>query len=147
MADQQYTSADDLTWVTEQYPPFNFMDNGTASGLMVDMVTAITRKAGDELPRESIRFLPWSAAYQTALHEPGTAIFSIAKTPDREDLFSWVGPVVSSDIALYSQRSRNITINTPGELGRYTIGAVTDDVAIDNLVKAGVDKAAIVTAS
>lgn len=147
MADTQYDSADDLTWVTEEYPPFNFMDNGTVSGLMVEMVTAITRKAGDDLPKRTIRVLPWSIAYQTALKEPGTAIFSIAKTPEREDLFSWIGPVVSSDIVLYSARSRNITINTPQELGHYTIGTVTDDVTMDYLVKAGVDKAAIITDS
>lgn len=147
LADEQYDFADDLTWVTEEYPPFNVMNNGTASGLMVDLVIAITRKAGNQIPRESIRFLSWSEAYRTALNEPGIAIFSIAQTPEREDLFSWVGPVVSSDIALYSSRSRNITINTPDELSHYTIGTVADDVTIDYLVNAGVDKASIVTAS
>lgn len=144
-ADDGYDSLQDLTWVTEEYPPYNFLDNGTASGLMVDMVTAIARKAGEELPRDSIRFLPWSEAYQTALREPGTAIFALAKSPEREDLFSWVGPVVSSNITLYSLRNRNITINSREELVQYTIGTVSDDVTIDYLVEAGVDKDAIVT--
>ena len=134
-----------LTWVTEEYPPYNFLDNGTASGLIIDMITAIIRKAGEDLPRESIRFLPWSEAYQTALKNPDTVICSIAKTPERENLFSWIGPVVSSDITLYSSRNRNITINNTKELANYSIGTVADDVAENYLVEAGVDKDAIFT--
>lgn len=135
----------DLTWLTEEYPPYNFMDNGTPSGLMVDMVTAIAGKAGEELPRESLTFLPWSEAYQNAVHTPGTVIFSIAKTPEREDLFSWIGPVVTADITLYSSRSRNISIHDPADLAGYTIGAVADDVAIDSLYRSGVDRTTIIT--
>jgi len=145
IAEKNYDSLNDLTWVTEEYPPFTFIDNSTASGLMVDMVIAITRKAGEELPRESVRFLPWSDAYQKALKEPGTVIFSIAMSPERKDLFSWVGPVVSSDIDLYSLRNRNISVNNTSDLSNYTIGTVTDDVTIDYLADAGVDKNSIVT--
>lgn len=145
LADDTRDIFKNLNFVTEEFPPFNYIENGTASGLMVDMITSISRKAGYELPRASITFLPWSDAYQTALKDPGTVIFSIAKTPEREELFSWVGPVISSDIALYSSRSRNITIDTPDELTNYTIGAVIDDVALDYLVDAGVQKDAVVT--
>jgi polar amino acid transport system substrate-binding protein len=134
-----------LIWVTEEYPPYNFQENGTISGLMVDVVTATARTAGTELLRESIRILPWSEAYQTAVQNPGTVIFSIARIPEREDLFSWVGPVVSSDISLYSSRSRDITINDTWELANYTLGAVTDDIAINFLEEAGIDKETIIT--
>jgi len=145
MAEESPTDLTGLTWVTEEFPPYNFMDNGTASGLMVDMITAIARKAGEDLPRESITFLPWSEAYQNAVHTPGTVIFSIARTPEREDLFSWIGPVVTADITLYSSRSRNISIHDPADLAEYTIGAVADDVAIDSLIRSGIDKTAIIT--
>lgn len=145
MADNTQDSFNDLTYVTEEFPPFNYINNGTATGFMVDMISAISRKAGYELPLKNISVLPWNEAYQTALKEPGTVIFSIARTPEREKLFSWVGPVTSTDIALYSSRSRNITLNTTDELTQYTIGAVADDVAIDCLVDAGVDKDAIIT--
>ncbi|MFH0966391.1 MAG: transporter substrate-binding domain-containing protein, partial [Methanobacteriota archaeon] len=145
MADNQSTSLHDLTWVTEEYPPFNFHDNGTPSGLMVDLVSAITRKAGEEIPRESFTFLPWNEAYQKAITDPDTAIFAIAKTSDRENLFKWVGPVLLYNISLYSKRSKNITITSTDELANYTIGTVTDDVTIDDLVQAGVKKEDIIT--
>ncbi|NLV27131.1 MAG: transporter substrate-binding domain-containing protein [Methanomicrobiales archaeon] len=145
LADDTQDTFKSLKFVTEEFPPFNYVENGTASGLMVDMITSISRKAGYELPRNSITFLPWSDAYQTALKEPGTVIFSIAKTPEREELFSWLGPVISSDIALYSSRSRNITIDSLDELANYTLGAVSDDVAIDYLARAGIQKDAIIT--
>ncbi|MGV8110979.1 transporter substrate-binding domain-containing protein [Methanospirillum sp.] len=147
VADESNDEFQGLTWVTEEYPPYTFIDNGTPSGLMVDMVTAISRKAEYELPKQSIHFLPWNEAYQKALTKPGTVIFSIARTPERENLFSWVGPVVSSDIALYSSRDRNITLHDRKELANYTIGTITDDVTIDFLVDAGVRKDSIVTRS
>lgn len=144
-AAQEFESFSDLTFVTEDYPPFNYVDNGALTGLMVDIVTAITRKAGDGISRDSISVLPWSTAYQKALNEPGVVIFSIGKTPEREELFSWVGPVVSSDIALFSSRSRNISITDMSELASYTVGTVTDDLAYEYVVNAGVPKDAIIT--
>ncbi len=142
---QEFESLSDLTFVTEDYPPFNYVDNGAVTGLMVDIVTAVTRKAGDGISRDSITVLPWSTAYQKALNEPGVVIFSIGKTPEREELFSWVGPVVSSDIALFSSRSRNISITDMSELASYTVGTVTDDLAFEYVVHAGVPKDAIIT--
>lgn len=144
IAENQTTSLHDLTWVTEEYPPFNYHDNGTASGLMVDLISAITRKAGEEIPRESFTFLPWSEAYQKAVTDPDTVIFAIAKNPDRENLFKWVGPVVSYNLSLYSRRSNNITIVSTDELKTYRIGTITDDITVDALVQAGVKKEDII---
>lgn len=147
LADNQTPSLHDLTWVTEEYPPFNFHDNGTPSGLMVDLVSAISKKAGEEIDKNSFTFLPWNEAYHKAITDPDTVIFAIAKTPDREDLLKWVGPVMTYNISLYSKRSNNITISNPDELAKYKIGAVTDDVAIDNLVQAGLKREDIITVS
>lgn len=145
IAENQTTSFHDLTWVTEEYPPFNFHDNGTPSGLMVDLIAAISRKAGEEISPESFTFLPWNKAYQKAVTDPDTVIFAIAKTSDRENLFKWVGPVVSYNLSLYSKRSNNITITSTDELVKYRIGTITDDVTIDNLVQAGIKKEDIIT--
>ncbi len=142
---EQTQSLKDLTWMTEEYPPFNFHDNGTPSGLMIDLISAISLKAGDPVSDDSYTFLPWNEAYQKALNNNDTCIFAIAKTPDRENLFKWVGPVLTYNISLYSQRGKNITITSNNELGKYKIGAVTDDVAIDYLVLAGIKKDDIIT--
>lgn len=146
-ANNQATSLHDLTWVTEEYPPFNFHDNGTPSGLMIDLISAISKKAGEEIDPDSFIFLSWNEAYHKAITDPDTVIFAIAKTPERENLFKWVGPVLTYNISLYSKRSNNITISSPYDLTNYKIGAVTDDVAIDNLVQAGLKKEDIITVS
>ncbi len=145
IADEPTSSLKGLTWVTEEYPPFNFHDNGTPSGLMVDLISAISRKAGDEIPSDSFIFLPWNEAYQKACNNSGTVIFAIAKTPDRENLFKWVGPVLSYNISLYSQRGKNIIITNNDQLSKYKIGSVADDVAIDDLIQAGIKKEDIIT--
>ncbi|MFH0966704.1 MAG: hypothetical protein V1862_03350 [Methanobacteriota archaeon] len=101
---------------------------------MIDLVSAISLKSGQPVPRESFTFLPWNEAYKKAITDPNTAIFAIAKTPDRENLFQWVGPVLLYNISLYSKRSKNITITSNDELVNYKFGVVTDDVTIDVLV-------------
>jgi polar amino acid transport system substrate-binding protein len=112
---------------------------------MIDLISAITRKAGEEISPESLTFLPWNEAYQKASSDPDTAIFAIAKSPERESLFKWVGPIASYNISLYSKRSNNITITNPDELTSYRIGTITDDISVDTLVQAGVKKEDIFT--
>lgn len=145
IAEDKNTSFHDLTWITEEYPPFNFHENSTPSGLMVDLISAITRKAGEEISPGSFAFLPWNEAYQKAVVDPNTVIFAIAKSPERENRFKWIGPVVSYNVSLYSKRSNNITITNTDELASYRIGTVTDDITIDTLINAGIKKENIFT--
>ena len=37
-----------LTYYTEQYPPYNYQENGTLKGVSVDLLGAITEKMGDQ---------------------------------------------------------------------------------------------------
>ena len=43
------TMSADLTYYTEQLPPYNYMENGTLEGISVDLLEAITEKMGKKV--------------------------------------------------------------------------------------------------
>ncbi len=99
--------ATDLQLLTEENPPLNFSDNGQPKGLAVDVVQEIQRRVGNT---NTITVQPWSRAYREASTVPNVAIFIMARTPAREDLFQWVGPVSASIASLYGKRASGLRI-------------------------------------
>lgn len=121
------------------------MENGTPTGFSVDLLEAITKEVGDEIVASDINQVPWNEALETVRNTPDTVLFSTVRTPEREDQFRWVGPFISHDIVLYAVRSNPVTINSTGDLASYTIGAVTNDAAIQKLTDIGISSDVIIT--
>lgn len=105
-------SATTLQLLTEENPPLNFSENGQAKGLSVEVVQEIQRRVGNT---DLIDIQPWSRAYRTASTVPNVAIFIMARTPAREDLFQWVGPVSASVASLYGKRGSGLRITNLDE--------------------------------
>ncbi|WP_094228804.1 transporter substrate-binding domain-containing protein [Methanolobus psychrotolerans] len=134
-----------LTYYTEQLPPYNYQENGTIQGISVDLLEAITDKMGNKVYREEINLVSWTEGYQAALTRNNTVLFSMARTPDREELFKWAGPIYTNRKVLFARPDRGITIEGPEDLNGYLIGVITDDIAIQYLLDIGVDQSQIVT--
>ena len=88
-------SAQTLTLTTEDYPPFNIVDpkTGVVTGVATEKVQEMMRRADQ---RYTITPFPWSRAFQMGQKVPNTCVFSTTRTPERENLFKWVGPLVKS---------------------------------------------------
>ncbi|HDS44821.1 MAG TPA: transporter substrate-binding domain-containing protein [Methanomicrobia archaeon] len=128
----------DLTYLTEQYPPFNYEKDGQLQGIAVELLEAITATMGNGITEDAIRLTPWTGGYQTALNQTNTVLFSTARLPERETSFKWVGPIYTGQKVLFARRDREISINHPADLAGYTIGVITDDAAIPQLLALGV---------
>ncbi len=102
-------AATDLQLLTEENPPLNFSENGQPKGLSVDVVQEIKRRVGNT---NTIEIQPWARAYRTASTQANVAIFIMARTPAREDLFQWVGPVSASIASLYGKRGSGLRISS-----------------------------------
>jgi polar amino acid transport system substrate-binding protein len=125
-------------YLTEEFPPLNYEEDGELKGVAVDLLDAVFRRLNVGLTREDVRLVPWAEAYQAALRNNTTVVFSTARLPEREELFLWAGPFVRGDIVLFGQRSRNMTIATPADLKNYRIGAIRDTSSIPLLLAQGV---------
>lgn len=86
--------------LTEEFPPYNFMENGRVSGQSTEVVLEIMNRTGESA---EIEFMSFSDAYVLLLSRPNTVFYSVGRTPQRELLFKWVGPVGSWDLDLYSR--------------------------------------------
>jgi polar amino acid transport system substrate-binding protein len=134
----------DLKFVTEDYPPFNYVENGTLEGISVDMLAGVFMEMNMTFTPDRIKVLPWADAYETALDENNTVVLAVTKLPERENLFKWAGPIGSHHLVVFSHRDDHIVINTSRDLYGYRIGVVKDDAAILQLEDLGVNESQLV---
>lgn len=150
LSDRQVTaitstpSATDLTYYTEQNPPYNFEENGTLQGISVELLELITAKMGENVSREAVRLVPWTEGYQAALTQNKTVLFTTARLPEREQSFKWVGPIYTYTNVLFARPESGIVIDEPGDLKEYRIGVIVDDAAVQQLLDAGVNESQLV---
>jgi polar amino acid transport system substrate-binding protein len=135
----QNISASDLTYITEQFPPINYVEDGELMGISVDLLEKIFDRMGADTDRSSIQVLLWDEGYRKALDEENTVIFATARIPERESLFKWVGPIAPSDKAIFARKDSKITIETGEDLLDLRIGVVRNDSAVQLVQDAGLD--------
>ena len=138
---------DNLTFYTEQLPPYSYAENGTAKGFTVDVLEEIGTRSGMNLSRSEIHVVPWEEAYLAALTGNRTGLFSTARVPDRETSFKWVGPISMEQYVLFSARDSPISVKGSEDLKGLRIGAITGDASLQLLRAAGVDEGQFVTGS
>lgn len=118
----------DYIYFTEEYPPYNYVQNGQLTGISVDLLQVAAKKAGREIPDNRIRVLPWARSYKLTQMTAFSVLFSTARTKQREDLFKWVGPIASSRIVLLGKKEPSIRISNKEQIKQYSIGVIIDDV-------------------
>ncbi len=138
------TKSVELTYYTEQLPPYNYQENGTLQGISVDLLEAITEKMGKKISREEVHLVSWTEGYQTVLSRNNTVLFTTVRFPEREQSFKWAGPIYTYTNVLFARPDRGITIDDPEDLGNYRIGVIADDVAIQQLLDTGVNGSQLV---
>jgi polar amino acid transport system substrate-binding protein len=136
-----------LTYLTEELPPYTYRENGTLQGVSVDLLEAITERMGGTVSREQVRVVPWAEGYQAALAGNRTVLFSTARTPERESLFKWAGPIATHGEVLFARYDRELAIQGPDDLNGLRIGVIADDIAARQLLDLGVNRSQLVPES
>lgn len=132
-------AAETIQIVTEELPPYNFTEHGKLDGFSTEVVQAVL----SELHLQgSFLSLPWARAYDTAKNSANVLIYSIARTPERENSFKWVGRIAPSDYFLFSLRGNKLSLVTLDEAKKYQIGTVNEDVGEQYLLARGFMKGA-----
>ncbi|OGH95696.1 MAG: hypothetical protein A2X42_09460 [Candidatus Margulisbacteria bacterium GWF2_38_17] len=118
--------AADITIVTEDWGPFNYIKDGKVTGLSTEIILAAVKDAG--LTAE-IKVLPWSRAYDMALKNKNVFIYTIVRTSEREKLFKWVGELMKDENYFFKLKDRkDIKLAKLEDAKVFKIGAVKDDV-------------------
>lgn len=117
------TLADDkIQVVTENWYPYNYIDKqGVIVGKSTDFVKKILTYSGVDY---SIEVYPWARAIRLATTHPNVLIYSILRTPNRENMFYWFCPIGTTNThKIYKlTRRTDIEVKSTDDIVKYTIG-------------------------
>lgn len=145
----QHKTSPVLSLYCEDDKPLQFYDeNKKLTGLTVEVVQEIQRRLGN---KDRIQVVPWSRGIDKLNKEPNSFLFTMARTPDREHLYQWIGPILFIEYGLYVKADSSIQINKLEDAKKIgLIGVYRDDIRDQTLSKLGftnLDRASSVASS
>lgn len=124
-----------LTIYTEQFPPYNFRQEGKVVGINIAISKRLCQDVGVKC---EFVLLPWSRSFQSVLHNEFSAIVSISPKPERLTKFQWVGPVAHGTSCFFKLKRRDdIHISSVADATKYTVGTPRDGLYRTVLQKMG----------
>jgi polar amino acid transport system substrate-binding protein len=144
-------NAEKVIIYTEEFPPFNFIENRKITGVSTEVVHRVMEMTGIEY---TIKSLPWEQSYNLVQKQANSLIFSISRNDRREALFKWIGILTPTTYSAMTLASRSdIEIQRPVDMKQYKIGTTKDDIveswlfgkgfSPDELVRTSGDNAAL----
>jgi len=138
---------EEIEWITEEYPPYNYQKDKVIKGIAVDLLIEMWKKAGLKKTTKDIRVWPWNRGVKTIKSIPGTCLFSTTITSERKDIFGWkfVFPIpqISDESGnhLIANKSKKIKFYSVDDLKKYDkkYGVVRGDVGEGLLLESGVN--------
>jgi polar amino acid transport system substrate-binding protein len=130
----QVACAHGVTVVTEELPPYNMTVDGKLTGMATEVVQAVLDEVGEAA---RIQSMPWARAYDIALNSENVLIYSIARTPQREGLFKWVGVIAPTRWFLFSLPGTEFNLKSLDDARQYQIATVKEDVGEQYLIDKG----------
>ncbi len=102
---------------TAHEPPLNYTDaankqdasGADVKGFSPDVVREILARTGHQA---QVRITSWERSYAALQTEPNAVLFTMARTPSRENQFHWVGPLVHSNAVLFVKKGSGVTVKS-----------------------------------
>ena len=121
--------------VTEDAYPIQYEKNGEILGPSTELVKSVLDESNISY---SIELLPWARAYNIALNQPNTMIYSLARTEQRESLFHWIGSVLRINYYLVGKESLKLSEPiTLASLKKLKIGVIRGSATEQYLISQG----------
>ena len=135
-------ASEPLVLLTENFPPYNMSSDGKSfardteiQGIAADLVREMFRRA--DIPCSMTLRFPWTRVYQQAKDTPNHGVFVLARQPDREALFKWVGPLGPDDWVLLARPASQIKLDSLEQAKGLRIGAYKGDAIAESLQRQG----------
>lgn len=114
-----------LNIVTEILPNYQYYNaNNELIGISTEQVKKALSLANLDY---TLTVYPWSVAYNAALRDPQTCVFSIARIEPREDKFQWIAKLNHAKVSFYSLITSNISIKNVEDAKKYKIAVLRDN--------------------
>ncbi len=130
----------ELTILTEDWPPYQYLEEGELKGYSVEVLEAVLEKAGSSQTRKDFRMVPWARGVSMLDSEPNTLLFLMTRTRERAPKYQWVGPLFHNISYVIAKRGSGINIDSPESFGQLKPGAINGDVSENYLIELGFEK-------
>lgn len=135
-------AAERLYLFTQNYPPLHASKSGKdfahsedeIEGVCSDMVKAILARTDFDYV---MKMRAWSYAFNWVQGRENHGVFCTARTTEREDLFQWVGPLMSLRWTLFAAPNSDITLSDLEDARGLRIAGYKGDVMSQYLVDQG----------
>lgn len=124
--------AETLNLLTEEYPPYNYSENGVIKGAAVEQAELMMKALGMDY---SLEILPWARALSLAESEPWTCLFTTGHDESRDKRFKWVEPLLVDRMVMVRKAGSGVNPANVEEAKRFTVGTQRDDFSADYLQK------------
>ncbi|HEX7643373.1 MAG TPA: transporter substrate-binding domain-containing protein [Burkholderiaceae bacterium] len=117
-----------LYLVTEQLPPLNMSDdNGkTLRGIATERIQEVMRRAGIDYKME---LMAWNRALELGKRQADTCVFSTVRTPEREAIFKWLGPIAKGEWVMFGLADKQGKVTALEQVKGAHIGGYLGDAA------------------
>jgi len=113
--------------VVTENTPNSYLQDGRVAGPGTELVELTLKRAG--ITDYRIDLYPWARAQDIALRESHVLIFPLARTPEREGQYRWVGEMQRIRYYLYALPDRSdLKLGQLDDARGLSIGVVRDDV-------------------
>ncbi|MFC1617282.1 substrate-binding periplasmic protein [Candidatus Margulisiibacteriota bacterium] len=135
------SNIDDYEFMTEIYPPFQYMDKkGNLTGSSVDLLALVLQELKSAQTTKDFKVLPWARSYKIIQRKPNKVLFAMTVTPERSKLFKWAGPTIKNIYCVIAKKNRKIKIKKFKQLLNYKVAVIRDDIGEQLLVERGYPK-------
>lgn len=128
--------AQTLALYCEDDRPLQFVgSDGKLTGFTIEIVQEIQKRLGNN---DRIQVVPWARGIDKIDNNPNTFLFSMARTPEREAAYQWIGPIKANVYGLYAKADSTLRVTSMEEAKRLSlIGVYRNDVRDQTLTRLG----------
>jgi polar amino acid transport system substrate-binding protein len=116
-----------INLMAEILPPFQYYnEDKILTGISIEIIESIKTEIKSKVP---IKIVPWSRGLKITKKRKNSALFSMLKTPGREKLFKWVGPLVDFSVVFFKKTGAPIYLKSVEDAKKVKKIGVTRNVA------------------
>ncbi|OEU64814.1 MAG: hypothetical protein BA863_09065 [Desulfovibrio sp. S3730MH75] len=120
----QSNGSQELSLVTDPFPPYYYEEDGKAYGLQYELIAATLKKMNKSF---TIEFVPWKRALLIAKNKISDAIPGVLKTKDREQWLIYPEePVITTKVVIFHRKEESFQYKNISSLTGKRIGTVKE---------------------
>lgn len=117
-----FCHAETIKLLIQEYAPFTHTDlkTGEIQGVLTEKIQEILKRASDNY---SISSTSLARGLNSTLNDDNTCLFGFRRTPERENSYKWVGPLVTDNWVLYARKTDTRVLKIFEDAKPYSIGS------------------------